>query len=312
MSISLQVAAPFALAGWFAVGAASSLGAEPQKRSTSKTEAAEPAAPAAKPMKVKAELLPASSVFTPGSTGRLALTFSIAKDWHMYWDGRNDTGTAPAADFKAPAGYEVGAPSTWLWPAPVRHVAPGPLLDHVYFDRLTILVPVEIPADAKPGDTVRISATPDWLVCNESCIAESAEVSTTLTISGPDAKPRPSPGVKLAEEAKARIPTALAKDVKVAMTGDTITITAPGATSLTFMPDTSCVEIDDLLNSGSRTGATLSLKLVSNDEHIGALSGILEVVRSGKPSTFYAVKVALGSLDESAAAQPKDAPPSNK
>jgi thiol:disulfide interchange protein DsbD len=285
---------------------------EPQKAPTSGSKTSEAVQSTAKPMKVKADLLPASGVFTPGSTGTLALTFSIAKDWHMYWDGRNDTGTPPVADFRAPPGYEVGDSSTWQWPAPVRHVAPGPLLDHVYFDRLTILVPVKIPNEAKPGDSVQISATPDWLVCNESCIAESAEVSTTLTIVGTDTKPSLTPGVKLAEDTKARVPTALPKDIKVTLSGETLTVLVPGATSLMFMPDSNCIEIEDLLNTGAGKGSALALKLTSNEDHTGTLSGILEANRSGRPAAFYLVKIPLSSLDNSGSAPSKAAPPSNK
>ena len=46
-----------------------------------------------------------------------------------------------------PAGYKAGE---MLWPAPARHVSNGGLLDHVYEGRAMILLPVEVPADAKP------------------------------------------------------------------------------------------------------------------------------------------------------------------
>ena len=42
--------------------------------------------------------------------------------WHVYWNGRNDTGTPVRITLTVPEGFAAG---DVLWPAPVRHVAAG-------------------------------------------------------------------------------------------------------------------------------------------------------------------------------------------
>lgn len=262
-----------------------------------------------KEAKVKAALVPVSGSVAPGGTGTLALTFEIAKGWHMYWDGRNDTGAPPTAEFKAPAGYAVGGPETWRWPAPERHVAPGDLLDHVYYGTLSILIPVKVPETAKPGDRVTIQASAEWLVCDESCIAENGELATTVTIGEKSTTPDDASS-KSRTDANDRMPAPLAAEVRLTRTGDDVTISHPEADWIAFMPAHECVEISGLVTTGAAKGNRLVLPVISKDPRKDELSGMLEIRRAGKPGKIYSVRRTLRSIGSDAEAKngPRSAP----
>ena len=232
-------------------------------------------------------LISESDTFTPGSTITLGLSFAIEKDWHLYWNGRNDTGLAPSAEFTLPEGFTMGE---WQWPAPIRHVLPGDILDHVYEGRVTLIIPVHIAADVKPRSAATISAKVDWLVCNEACVPESGEVKLTLPI-GPSTPPgKRSPDDKFLAEARNRVPTPLPADGKAATikwTKDKVQIAAPGAAGLAFFPATDCIELAHPIADTATDGASLTINVKLDDNP--ALRGVLEVRRPGKPTVYYTI-----------------------
>ena len=123
-------------------------------------------------------LIAEHSSIAPGSTVRIAVDFAINPGWHLYWPGRNDTGFEPQVEWELPEGWTIG---DLHWPAPVRYVSPGDILDHIYEDRLTLIADLTAPADAT--DSVDIAAELSWLVCKDVCIPEDARVSMSLAVS---------------------------------------------------------------------------------------------------------------------------------
>lgn len=261
----------FAAAAFFASSAS---GATPK---------ADPDAP--KPH-VTVALISETSTFAPGSTAMLGLTFSIEKDWHIYWNGRNDTGMPPSAEFTLPESFTIGE---WQWPAPIRHVLPGDILDHVYENRVTLLIPVKVSADAKPRAAANITAKVDWLVCNEACVPESAEVSLTLPVA--PAAGKSSADAKHIADARSRVPAPFPTDAKVASISwskDKAQIKVPGATGLSFFPSADCLELTHPIADTVVSGDKLTLRIKPGDEP--ALRGVLEVRTTlDKPTMFYAI-----------------------
>ena len=142
---------------------------------------------------VTAKLICEQTVALPGSTVTLALDFTIEKKWHIYSNSRNDNGFPPKAEWEPPAGFTVDAIQ---WPTPVRHVDPGDLLNHVYFDHVSLPVLLHVPSSAQPGSTVSIKAKLSWLVCDASCVGEDAEVEFKLPIAKPNETPAKSVDAK--------------------------------------------------------------------------------------------------------------------
>ncbi len=126
---------------------------------------------------VEAELLAQTTGAAPGSTLYVALRQKIVPGWHTYWRNPGDAGQATSLTWTLPAGWTAG---DIVWPTPERYVA-GPLMNYVFSDEVYLPVPITVPADARPGQTVMLKAAADWLVCKDVCVPEDA----TLTLDVP-------------------------------------------------------------------------------------------------------------------------------
>jgi DsbC/DsbD-like thiol-disulfide interchange protein len=235
------------------------------------------------------ELISEKTGVVPGSVANLGLSFTIEKNWHLYWLGRNDTGTPPTAEFVFPEGY---AAEPWKWPAPERHVLPGDILDHVYFDHVTLIVPVKVPANAKPGTNVTIKAHVQWLVCERVCVAEECDVAITLPVVEAGSTSLNTPQTGLISAAIARMPQPLLNDPKaisIGWTKDRVEIKAPESVETTFFPAEDCLELTDPICEAAATGDTLSMRTTTSSSHPG-LRGVLQVrKKSEKEPRFYLI-----------------------
>ncbi len=162
--------------------------------------AAVPAAAQPAP-KVKAELVTERAYVQPGGTVRVALHEAIKTGWHTYWVNPGDSGEPSRLEWKLPPGWKA---SEIAWPYPKR-LPVGPLMNFGYENEVLLPVTLTAPADAKPGDTVTLTAHATWLVCEEVCIPEEADVRADIVIGPQDGAadplfarwherfPRPSP-----------------------------------------------------------------------------------------------------------------------
>jgi len=129
---------------------------------------------------VKAQLIAAVDAVHPGEEILLGIRQQIAPHWHTYWINPGDSGIATRIDWKLPAGAVAG---DILWPVPER-LQLGPVTNFAYSDEVTLLVTIRIPADARPGSSLPLQATVDWLVCREECIPQQVELGLTLPVIG--------------------------------------------------------------------------------------------------------------------------------
>ncbi|MFN8548127.1 MAG: protein-disulfide reductase DsbD family protein [Candidatus Eisenbacteria bacterium] len=217
-----------------------------------------------------------------GTTSWLALHFEIDPGWHLYWNGRNDSGLPPEVTPVLPKGFRLGAP---LWPVPERLLSPGPILDHVYAERFTLLYPLELPKSAPPEATLGFKV--DWLACQEMCVRESDSLVVRVSI-GDQAEEQTD--ATLFREARAALPEKVTEapyTLRWSADRDTVRLHLelpdPGAASgtpkvagLVFFPDTECSEIADPGRTTLVQGRALDLALPKKKER-PRLSGILEV-----------------------------------
>ncbi len=127
---------------------------------------------------VTAELVGDGTALVPGSTTTLALRLAIDPGWHTYWRNPGESGLPTTLAWHLPPGYSAG---DIVWPAP-RELPAGPLINYGYEGEVFHLVPLEVPADAKPGATAALAARADWLVCKETCIPEGADLTLELPV----------------------------------------------------------------------------------------------------------------------------------
>ena len=222
-----------------------------------------------------AQLVVETTAAIPGQTLHVGINFQIERDWHLYWNGRNDSGAPIEFTLDLPEGWTAGPTQ---WPAPVRHLMPGEILDHIYEKTVTLIVPVQVPAAAK-GE-FKLTADVRWLVCNEACVAEKAKVIATVPIA-PTAQP--GPNAPLFAAARLRVPKPLpttgAAIPRVSITAGAIQMEADGATGLSFFPALDCPEIRNLSEAGTSDGPKPRLTMSFSESHATppAPSGVLEV-----------------------------------
>lgn len=215
------------------------------------------ASPPAKPHATPA-LICETAGLRPGTQAWVAVDFAIEKGWHLYWNGRNDTGSPPQVKWTLPPGFTAGE---MLWPAPRRHVveggAEGGVVDHIYEKALTLLMPITVPADAVPGTEVEITADCQWVVCQDACVFEKATVSLRLKVAAE--KPELSGTFGAFTAARARQPgygkpnqgiTGFIKD-------NALVVEAPGAASICFFPADDSAATPRLLEQGEAKGPRL-------------------------------------------------------
>jgi len=136
------------------------------------------AAALVKTQHVEADLLSETTGAAPGSTLYVALRQKIVPGWHTYWRNPGDAGQATALTWTLPAGWTAG---DIVWPAPERYIA-GPLMNYVFSDEVYLPIPITVPADAKPGQSVTLKAAADWLVCKDVCVPEDATLSIDVPV----------------------------------------------------------------------------------------------------------------------------------
>lgn len=227
---------------------------------------------------------------TPGQENWIGVAFEIRPRWHLYWRGQNDTGSAPEVELSLPEGFTAGEIA---WPAPKRHLTADEILDHIYEDRVTLLVPIRVPADAAVGSRVYIGASGRWMVCEDVCMLGEGEAAIELPI-GAAGQARPSADARLFDEARARLPQPVPRDnppFTLEWTGSGVAITAPGAERLAFYPGEKTAGFQPFLTQGEAKGERLILAINPDTDGPVRLDGVLEITRpKPAPPSIVALK----------------------
>ena len=128
---------------------------------------------------VTVSLLSEYAALVPGKTAWLGLFLQHEPHWHTYWINPGDSGLPTKLAWQLPPGYGAG---DIAWPAPLR-IDVGDLQNFGYEGEVLLPVPIDVPADAKPGTTVHIGAQAKYLVCREECIPGKADLVLDLPLS---------------------------------------------------------------------------------------------------------------------------------
>ncbi|HVE50903.1 MAG TPA: thioredoxin family protein [Casimicrobiaceae bacterium] len=143
---------------------------------------------------VEAELVAERAALVPGQKNTLALRLSIRDRWHTYWQNPGDSGLPTTLEWKLPGGLAAGAIQ---WPAP-KMLRAGPLVNYGYEGEVLHLVDVDVPATFTATVPLTLAARADWLVCEDICIPEGADLAITLPIDA-DAAPSAKWGARIAQ-----------------------------------------------------------------------------------------------------------------
>lgn len=252
---------------------------------------------------LRARLVAEHAQLVPGAVNHLALLFDIDSGWHLYSPWRSDSGLPLALEPHAPEGFRFREP---LWPAPERLVSPGSIVDHVYANRVAIILPLEVPAQTAAGRGVTLRCNADWLVCGTSCIPGSGVLEIELPVGAQGAlagddrqgdSAWPADHRRLIKDSLERVPVPLdgqAPPFTVQWDAGRWKIEVPGATGLWFYPAERCASLLDPLNDTVSTSNRLFIRLPATATASESLVGVLEVAHPEGPD-FYTLDVPVGS-----------------
>jgi DsbC/DsbD-like thiol-disulfide interchange protein len=130
-------------------------------------QSAPPAARTPDTHPVDARLVADASSVRPGQTFNAAIVLRMKPDWHVYWKNPGDSGLPVRARFSGPEGAGFGA---IRWPLPVAFTQPGEIAGYGYTGEVLLPVEVTVPAEARAGAPLAISADVTWLACKDVCV----------------------------------------------------------------------------------------------------------------------------------------------
>ncbi len=271
----------------------------------------------------KVRLISPTQTIVPGKTWKVGLELRHAPHWHTYWINPGEAGLITEVNWQPmPAGFSVGPT---LWPPPAK-IDVGGVLGYGYDGTVVLILPVHVPPDAKPGDTVKLEGTATWLECYESCVPGEAPVSISATVGRAE---EPTADAALIQKFEAMIPQPLSAqkdvwlkivsvktpkqkgdpfEVKLELSGKGIDAAQAGQAD--FFPYASDVVA---LAGGAKAaavgeGVTVTLAgTLAQDVASGSaeLAGVLKYYRPGETTPSYGVV----SLDVMAAGKSAAAPP---
>lgn len=240
----------------------------------------------------KARLISEDAALVAGSTQTLGIDFVIDKGWHLYFNGLPGTGNPPKINNSMlPPGVTLGEIQ---WPAPSRHISPGDIYDSVYFDRVTLLLPVTVAPNATPVAASKITLELEWLECSDVCMFGAATVGLEIPILAPGSPTTRSPEAPLIAKSRATLPQPLAADSRVrpTLTNDgQFNLRAMRATRIEFYPGPSCSEIDGMPEATLALSDSMSFRLVDR-ERPGRVQGVIGVWQGeGSTPAYFAIDV---------------------
>lgn len=126
---------------------------------------------------VEARLVAERNGVAPGETIHVALHKIIRPRWHTYWRNPGDAGEPTRIEWTLPEGFSAG---DIVWPLPKAIQLEGVLTNYGFEGALVLPVPITAPKDLAAGEAVTLKAFASWLVCEDICIPEEAELAITL------------------------------------------------------------------------------------------------------------------------------------
>jgi DsbC/DsbD-like thiol-disulfide interchange protein len=253
----------------------------------------------------EARLVSEFSEWAPGTTRFIGVHLKMDEGWHVYWDGQNETGLPVAATLDLPEGFSAGR---MVWPVPRRYISPGDILDHVYEDEVTVLIPIHVPPEAKRGQRVTISGELEWLVCADVCIPGWGDGSVTVRIGSETEAPR-GDGFEQIAASRANMPAPLPEsqtELTLGWDGDTLEIRPRGPFEwAAFYPAAGSQPVERLIDTGKTSSGALRLPIRRTATAVGAqrpdiairqpvVTGIVEIVRgSDREPVRYQIRAPM-------------------
>ncbi len=171
---------------------------------------------------VETELHSSRARVAPGESFDIVLRQKIREGWHTYWRNPGDSGTATEIAWTLPPGVSAGP---IRWPPP-QAIPLKPLVNYGYEGEVAFPIRLTLAPDAPPRGTLLLKAKVEWLVCEEICIPEEADLTLPLTLAATGADDPQWSGRVAA--AAASVPRRGGVEAQVAPAGEAFVLTVRG------------------------------------------------------------------------------------
>jgi thiol:disulfide interchange protein DsbD len=127
----------------------------------------------------RAQLISETTAIQPDKAFWVALRLQVRDGWHTYWRNPGDTGMITSLEWSLPEGFKAGPIH---WPYPEQIPVGGGMMNYGYHGEVLLLARITPPADMADSREATLAAHARWLVCEEICIPEDADLSLTLPV----------------------------------------------------------------------------------------------------------------------------------
>ena len=125
------------------------------------------------------ELISEQKNILPGQTFWIGIRMDMRDGWYVYYRNPGDSGMPMMVNWLHEKEYNIGEIQ---WPTPLWIDVSGGLTSYGYYDNILFMMEATAPADLQPGDEITLMAEADWLICEDICIPEYADIELTLTV----------------------------------------------------------------------------------------------------------------------------------
>lgn len=126
------------------------------------------------------ELISEQSSVSPGDTFWMGIRMDIRDGWYVYYRNPGDSGLPMTVNWTHDGEYNI---SNIHWPYPKWKDVSGGLTSYAYEDSVLYMMEAVAPEDLEPGDEIILSAETDYLICEDICIPEYADLEMTIPVS---------------------------------------------------------------------------------------------------------------------------------
>jgi thiol:disulfide interchange protein/DsbC/DsbD-like thiol-disulfide interchange protein len=257
----------------------------------------------------RASLVAERGALVAGETAWLGLRLEHDPHWHTYWINPGDSGLATRLQWTLPPGFATG---DVVWPRPQRLQA-GPLTNFGYEGDLLLPVPLAVPDTLSVGAEVEIALRADWLICEEICIPDGADLRIRLPVVANHAGHDPQVSA-LFERARRRAPQAYPGIAVVAEleTGFSFVLRDPPPALLAAASSAELFPLQaQLLDNGrgesQRHGDAVRL-VQAKSAFLSAVPGHVDLLVAAGPGADDPAWVVRATFDQAAAAAPARPP----
>tara|TARA_R110002020_G_scaffold399971_1_gene609776 strand:- start:18296 stop:20425 length:2130 start_codon:yes stop_codon:yes gene_type:complete len=252
----------------------------------------------------RVELIAERSSVLPSETIYAALKMELDPDWHVYWRNAGDAGLPPELIHRETSNIPGGAIGDFVWPVPhLLPVVEGEIMDYGYSHEVILPFPLMIPSNA--AGTVQLDVVADYLICEDICVPETADVSLTLTVG------QPIPDTKngdMISQWIAQAPLPFVGEAHIDTSSTPWKLSLRGEPGLTRDADIHFFPFGHEIShpaaqtvSFGSAGATLSLTPAGSTPLDGNLEGVLVVEHADGTRLGYEISAAQGPAFENTA-----------